>query len=137
MAWPVPTSCRPFSKPPNFSRHAALPICIWSRRTGTTHRNSPRHSARRARFTRPIIVAGNYDEARAQWVLSRGYADLVAFGRPFVANPDLPCRLANGLPLATFDASTLFGGSERGYTDHPASLEAQVPDRARDAVSFT
>ncbi|GAB7548472.1 alkene reductase [Cupriavidus sp. 8B] len=91
----------------------------------------------RARFTRPIIVAGNYDEARAQWVLSRGYADLVAFGRPFVANPDLPCRLANGLPLATFDASTLFGGSERGYTDHPASLEAQVPDRARDAVSFT
>ncbi|MDW3682281.1 alkene reductase [Cupriavidus sp. CV2] len=90
----------------------------------------------RARFTRPIMVAGNYDEARAQWVLSRGYADLVAFGRPFVANPDLPRRLANGLPLATFDGSTLFGGSERGYTDHPASLEAQVPDRARDAVSF-
>ncbi len=90
----------------------------------------------RARFTRPIMVAGNYDEARAQWVLSRGYADLVAFGRPFVANPDLPRRLANGLPLATFDGSTLFGGSERGYTDHPASLEAQVPDRTRDAVSF-
>src|SRR5712672_4821308 len=57
----------------------------------------------RARFTRPIIVAGNYDEARAEWVLSKGYADLVAFGRPFVANPDLPRRLAKGWPLAMLD----------------------------------
>jgi N-ethylmaleimide reductase len=46
----------------------------------------------RARFKRPIIVAGNYDKARADWVLSSGYADLVAFGRPFVANPDFPRR---------------------------------------------
>jgi 2,4-dienoyl-CoA reductase-like NADH-dependent reductase (Old Yellow Enzyme family) len=43
----------------------------------------------RARFTRQIIVAGKYDKVRAEWVLSKGYADLVAFGRPFVANPDL------------------------------------------------
>jgi N-ethylmaleimide reductase len=74
----------------------------------------------RARFARPIVVAGNYDKPKAQWVLSKGYADVVAFGRPFVANPDLPRRLAENLPLANFDGSTLFGGSERGYIDYPA-----------------
>lgn len=73
----------------------------------------------RARFSRPIIVAGKYDAARAAWVVSKGYADLVAFGRPFVGNPDLPRRLAEGLPLAELDGSTLFGGDARGYTDYP------------------
>ena len=72
----------------------------------------------RARFSRPIIVAGKYDKARADWVIEHGYADLVAFGRPFVANPDLPRRLAEELPLADFDGSTLFGGTEHGYTDY-------------------
>jgi N-ethylmaleimide reductase len=74
----------------------------------------------RVRFSRPIIVAGQYDIVRANRVLEQGYADLVAFGRPFVANPDLPRRLAERLPLADFDAGTLFGGGEHGYTDYPA-----------------
>lgn len=74
----------------------------------------------RERFTNPIVVAGKYDVSRAQWVLEHGYADFVAFGRPFVANPDLPRRLAEDLPLASFDGATLFGGDERGYTDYPA-----------------
>lgn len=74
----------------------------------------------RERFARTIVVAGRYDVERANWVLSRGYADFVAFGRPFVANPDLPYRLENGLPLAEFDDATLFGGDERGYSDYPA-----------------
>ncbi|MGF6753342.1 alkene reductase [Paraburkholderia sp. GAS42] len=91
----------------------------------------------RARFTRPIIVAGNYDKARAEWVLSSGYADLVAFGRPFVANPDFPRRLADGLPMASFDGSTLFGGGERGYTDYPPSPQAALSNQARDAVSLS
>ncbi|WP_321953459.1 alkene reductase [Paraburkholderia bannensis] len=77
----------------------------------------------RARFTRPIIVAGSYDVVKANWVLGQGYADLVAFGRPFVANPDLPARLANDWPLAELDPATLFGGDERGYTDYPAWSE--------------
>jgi len=72
----------------------------------------------RTRFKRPIIVAGRYNKDRAEWVLSKGYADLVAFGRPFVANPDFPFRVANDLPLSTFDGSTLFGGNESGYTDY-------------------
>ncbi|CAM5791971.1 alkene reductase [Castellaniella caeni] len=74
----------------------------------------------RARFPGPIIVAGKYDLDKAAWVLEHRYADLVAFGRPFVANPDLPQRLAQGLPLAAFDPATLFGGGVHGYTDYPA-----------------
>ncbi|MBV6826003.1 alkene reductase [Pseudomonas sp. PD9R] len=73
----------------------------------------------RERFSRPIIVAGNYDRARAEWVIEQGYADLVAFGRPFVANPDLPLRLAQDLPLAALDHASLFGGSAKGYSDYP------------------
>jgi N-ethylmaleimide reductase len=78
----------------------------------------------RARFTGAIIVAGNYDIERANWVLQRGYADLVAFGRPFVANPDLPARLAQGLPIADFDPATLFGGQDHGYTDYVPMQQA-------------
>ncbi len=74
----------------------------------------------RRHFHNTIIVAGKYDKTRAEWVLAKGYADLVAFGRPFVANPDLPHRLAEDLPLADFDGGSLFGGTERGYTDYPA-----------------
>jgi N-ethylmaleimide reductase len=74
----------------------------------------------RTRFRHPIIVAGKYDKARAQRVLEQGYADLVAFGRPFVANPDFPHRLAEDLPLADFDSHSLFGGSAQGYTDYAA-----------------
>jgi N-ethylmaleimide reductase len=85
----------------------------------------------RARFARPIVVAGLYDKARAEWVLSKGYADLVAFGRPFVANPDLPRRLAEGLPLASFDRNALYGGGEHGYTDYPSAPPAAP---AREAM---
>jgi len=73
----------------------------------------------RDRFQLPIIVAGKYDLKRANWVLSHGYADLIAFGRLFVANPDLPRRLAENLPLSTFDGDLLFGGNEGGYSDYP------------------
>ncbi|ABO22379.1 alkene reductase [Shewanella loihica] len=72
-------------------------------------------------FDATIIVAGRYDLARASEVLSKGYADLVAFGRPFIANPDLPYRLQQQLPLASFDKGPLFGGGEAGYTDYPAA----------------
>jgi N-ethylmaleimide reductase len=76
----------------------------------------------RARFSRPIIVAGNYDRERAEWVIAQGYADLVAFGRSFVGNPDLPSRLEQGLPLASLDHGTLFGGTAKGYSDYPVAI---------------
>lgn len=75
--------------------------------------------ALRARFDGTLIVAGRYDADRAQAVLAAGLADAVAFGRPFIANPDLPARLAHGTALADFDPGTLFGGDARGYADYP------------------
>lgn len=78
----------------------------------------------RERFTNSIIVAGLYDFKRATEIVTKGYADLVAFGRSFIANPDLVTRLENKAPLADFDPTTLFGGDEKGYSDYPA-LAAQ------------
>ena len=56
----------------------------------------------------------------AQEIVDAGAADLVAFGRPFIANPDLVERLRTGAPLNTPDASTFYGGGAQGYTDYPA-----------------
>lgn len=60
-----------------------------------------------------------YDQERAQKALSAGAADLVAFGTPFLANPDLPHRYRDKLPLNQADPSTFYGGNETGYTDYP------------------
>lgn len=75
----------------------------------------------RAAFKGAVIVAGKYDRARAEQMLASCLADLIAFGRPFIANPDLPHRLAKDLPLAAFDGGALFGGAALGYTTYPAS----------------
>ncbi|MBK5529399.1 alkene reductase [Pseudomonas sp. TH08] len=74
----------------------------------------------REHFHNAIVVAGKYDLEQADWMLSKGYADFVAFGRKFVANPDLPLRLEKGYPLADLEGAELFGGTERGYSDFPA-----------------
>ncbi|NIF22145.1 alkene reductase [Candidatus Pantoea multigeneris] len=78
-----------------------------------------RHQLREA-FNGRLIVAGNYTQEKAERYLAAGLVDLVAFGRPFVSNPDLPARLSHHLPLAPIaDMSTLFGGDGKGYTDYP------------------
>lgn len=80
----------------------------------------------RATFSGTIIVAGNYTREKAEKLLAAGLVDLVAFGRPFIANPDFPRRLKENLPLAAMgNPATLFGGSEVGYTDYP-SLTTKV-----------
>ena len=76
-----------------------------------------------------FIIAGNYDRAGAEADLRDGFGDLVAFGRPFISNPDLVERLRNGWPLAEADPATFYGGGEAGYTDYPAweeSLEEET-----------
>lgn len=72
-------------------------------------------------FRNTIIVTGSYTPDRAAHVLSKGYADLVGFGRKFLSNPDYPQRVATGAPLNEIsDPHTLFGGGgARGYTDYP------------------
>ncbi|WP_454724953.1 MULTISPECIES: alkene reductase [Cupriavidus] len=75
--------------------------------------------ALRAVYPGTLIYSGNYTQPRAEEALARGWADLIGFGRPFIANPDLPYRLQHGLPLATGDRTKYFGGNEAGYTDYP------------------
>lgn len=66
-----------------------------------------------------IILSGGYDKERAETDLNRGAADLVAFGRPFIANPDLVERMRKDLPLAVPDAATFYSGGAAGYSDYP------------------
>jgi N-ethylmaleimide reductase len=71
-------------------------------------------------FKGPIIASGGYTKAVAEAALKAGSADAVAFGRAFIANPDLPYRLAIGASLNAYDRSTFYGGGEKGYVDYPA-----------------
>lgn len=66
-----------------------------------------------------IILAGGMTAERARSLMSDGLIDLAAFGQPFIANPDLVHRLKTGLPLATADRSTYYGGGLNGYVDYP------------------
>jgi len=66
------------------------------------------------------IVNNGYDKALALRALAEGRADAVAFGRPFIANPDLVRRLREDAPLNALDRATLYGGGAKGYTDYPA-----------------
>ena len=70
-------------------------------------------------FKGPIIAAGGFDKASAEAVVASGDADLVAFGRRFISNPDLVRRLREDLPLAAYDRATFYGGDWRGYIDYP------------------
>lgn len=76
-------------------------------------------SAARAAFSGRIIYAGKYTAERGEQMIDAGWGDLVAFGRPFIANPDLPLRIANGWPLNQADPASMYGGTHVGYTDYP------------------
>lgn len=71
-------------------------------------------------FTGPLIANVEFDLYRANALIASGDADLVAFGRPFIANPDLPARLATGAPLNEIDWSTVYAAGAAGYSDYPA-----------------
>jgi N-ethylmaleimide reductase len=73
------------------------------------------------------IVNNGYTRAMAIDAVSRGIADMVAFGKPFISNPDLVNRLRLNAPLAALDSETLYGGNAVGYTDYPPlSIAAPV-----------
>ena len=74
----------------------------------------------KAAFGGPLMVNGGYTRPVAEAALARGEADLVSFAASFLANPDLPARLARGAPLNAPDPATFYGGDQRGYTDYPA-----------------
>lgn len=75
--------------------------------------------AYREAFKGTLIYSGKYTKERAEEALQKGWADLIGFGRPFIANPDLPFRLEHDLPLNEPNRAKFFGGGAEGYTDYP------------------
>ena len=78
----------------------------------------------RKRFNGVYIANNGYDFALANKVLAANEADLIAFGKLFIANPDLVERLKRGAPLNAPDKATFYGGDAKGYTDYPTLSEA-------------
>jgi N-ethylmaleimide reductase len=74
----------------------------------------------REQYRGALIIAGGFDQATAEDWLRQGKADLIAFGRKFLANPDLPERFRLHAPLNADDRSTYYGGGAKGYTDYPS-----------------
>ena len=73
----------------------------------------------RVAFEGRIIAAGSFEPEGHEAIIEKGDADLVAFGRHFVSNPDLPGGSRVGLPLTPYDRATFYGGDARGYTVDP------------------
>jgi N-ethylmaleimide reductase len=82
-------------------------------------RPEPVIQAIRDSFQGTYIANGNYAADEARQRIQDGVCDLVSFGRPFIANPDLPERFRRGAKLNDCDEHTFYGGDERGYTDYP------------------
>ncbi|AUW56804.1 alkene reductase [Sphingobium sp. SCG-1] len=78
----------------------------------------------RQHFKGPLILNSDYDKARAEADLASGRADAISFGRPFIANPDLPERLSTGAPLAQPPMATWYSQGPEGYVDYPTLTEA-------------
>ena len=73
----------------------------------------------RSVFENTLILSGGYDKERAENDIEAGHGDLVAFGKPFISNPDLVERMKNNAPLADPDFGTFYTPGEKGYTDYP------------------
>lgn len=78
------------------------------------------------RSRHPVIATGNFTAKTGAAALAGGHADVIGFGRSFLANPDLPERLANGWELNTPDRPTFYEGGDVGYTDYSPSALSQV-----------
>jgi N-ethylmaleimide reductase len=77
----------------------------------------------RKRFAGTLILNGGYDAKSGNAALARGEADLIAFGVPFLANPDLPVRFVRQASLNAPDPTTFYAGEAKGYIDYPALAE--------------
>jgi N-ethylmaleimide reductase len=94
-------------------RHGAAPVPL---------------AALRQAFHGPLIAANGFNLETATRIVAEGLADAVAFGRLFLANPDLPERFRLKAPLNSPDESTFYGGAEKGYTDYPALVPQLVQE---------
>jgi N-ethylmaleimide reductase len=82
------------------------------------------YGALKSAFNGLYMANNGYTRESASDALSENKADLVALGRPFIANPDLVARFKTGAPLNELDRDTLYGGAEKGYIDYPSLQEA-------------
>ncbi len=82
------------------------------------------YASLRKRFGGAYVANNGYDFALATKMLDAGAADLIAFGKPFISNPDLVERLKKGAPLNEWDKATFYGGGAKGYTDYPTLQQA-------------
>jgi 2,4-dienoyl-CoA reductase-like NADH-dependent reductase (Old Yellow Enzyme family) len=80
----------------------------------------------RAHYKGVLILNGDYTPQEAEETVAAGKADAIAFGRAFIANPDLPARIRLGAPLAQGDPATFYMGQEEGYIDYPALENARA-----------
>ena len=85
---------------------------------------APVAPAIQAAFDGPLALNSDYDGASAQKELDEGRADAIAFGRTFLANPDLPARIAKGAELTPSDPKTWYSQGPEGYVDYPALAQA-------------
>lgn len=76
----------------------------------------------RAAFGGPMVLNGGFDRASAEAALHAGEAELIAFGRPFIANPDAVARMKQGIALSAADASTFYTPGPEGYVDYPRAV---------------
>src|SRR3954447_26726758 len=67
-----------------------------------------------------LMTAGGFTGETANAAIAEGHADIIAFGRIFISNPDLPRRLQHDYPITPYNRATFYGGEEKGYTDYPA-----------------
>ena len=86
------------------------------------------YASLRKRFKGAYIANNAYDFELANEVLEQGLADLIAFGKPFISNPDLVERLKKGAPLNEWDKATFYGGGAKGYTDYPTLEKAEAAE---------
>ena len=87
----------------------------------------------RAKYRGTLMLAGGFDRDSAEAWLQEGRADIIAFGRKFLANPDLPRRLRERAPLNADDPTTYYGGGAKGYTDYP-TLEQERGEAPKPCV---
>jgi len=93
--------------------------CIEGQTRGDNAKDAFDFQALRRAFGGQYIANNGYDRNKALAAIAEGHADMVAFGRPFIANPDLPARLMLNAPLATASHDVFYGGGAKGYTDFP------------------
>jgi N-ethylmaleimide reductase len=86
------------------------------------------YASLRKRFKQTYMANNGYDIALADKMLDQGAADLIAFGKPFISNPDLVERLKAGAPLNEWDKNTFYGGGAKGYTDYPTLGQSQAAE---------